>query len=134
VRESAARLGSPCENDAEEATRIRMSVHGEYSRALRHLIERLDEQASTAAARHRKALDGARPTPERDLSTAARTALAVLARVEAELVSSASATHGGPEDAGKKSADEPASDVLRDACHHLRAHCRAILGAAASGL
>lgn len=111
-----------------------MSVHGEYSRALRHVIERLDEQASTTAARHREALDGARPTPERDLSTAARAALAVLARVEAELVSSVSAATGRPEDDGRGSADRPTSDDLRDACHHLRAHCRAILGAAASGL
>lgn len=100
----------------EEARRVVMSVHGEYSRALRHVLERLDEQDPERARRHREALEAAHPTPARDLSTAARAALAALAQLESD------------------PAFATPVDGLRDSCHHLRAHCRAILGAAASDL
>ncbi len=93
-----------------------MSVHGEYLRSLRILEVRLAEAGDAFAAPWLEALANARVDGQRDLSTAARAALALLDRLEAEAV--------GP-DAERRSA-------LRDACHHLRAHCRAILGLAAA--
>jgi len=101
-----------------------MSVHGEYARALRGVGERLAECEELVGDDWGDALDAARLTPQRDLSNAARAALALLQRVEAELESA---------DAGRGSAVPPAIrrarlESLRDACHHLRAHCRAILG------
>lgn len=111
-----------------------MSVHGEYSRALRQLRECLEERDAGLATRHRDALDAAQATPARDLSTAARAALAVLARLETDPAladpSSSPCTQNEGED---RIEHRPATDALRDACHHLRAHCRAILGSAETG-
>jgi uncharacterized membrane protein YccC len=109
-----------------------MSVHGEYSRALRQLRERLDERGAALAERHREALDAAQVTPARDLSTAARAALAVLARLEGDPALTAPDAPLRPtRETEGPVGGRPATDGLRDACHHLRAHCRAILGPAA---
>lgn len=91
-----------------------MSVHGEYARALAGIVEALAASARPDRAGWIDALDAAHATETRDLSTAARAARAILDRLEAD--------RGG---SGPESSLEPA---LRDACHHLRAHCHAILG------
>lgn len=87
-----------------------MSVHGEYGRALAGVMERLGDGPPRLRETFRSALDAARVTAERDLSTAARTALAVLDELEQAL-------------------DAPEPELrLREACDHLRAHVEAILG------
>ncbi|MFO0688872.1 MAG: hypothetical protein U0900_09200 [Myxococcota bacterium] len=91
-----------------------MSVHGEYARALDGLIEALAASTRPDRAGWIEALEAARATQTRDLSTAARAAGTILDRLEADL------DGGAP-----KRADDP---NVRDACHHLRAHCHAILG------
>lgn len=90
-----------------------MSVHGEYARALASLLARLAESEHPERAAWLRDLDGAHATAARDLSTAARCARAVLDRIE------------GGDGVDALAADD---DRLRDACHHLRAHCQAILG------
>lgn len=90
-----------------------MSVHGEYARALAALIARLAESEHPDRADWLRALDGAHATTARSLSTAARRAREVLDRIEGGSGIDAIAGNDGE---------------LRDACHHLRAHCHAILG------
>lgn len=101
-----------------------MSVHGEYGRALRGVLEQLDECNGLVARDGRNSLDAAHTSPVQDLSTAARRALAGLDRVEADLTDAA----GRVEAARHAGADRLRLERLRDACHHLRAHCHAILG------
>lgn len=87
-----------------------MSVHGEYARALANLLDRLAGSALPGRDAWLRALDGAHATEARDLSTAARCARTVLDEIGTAL-------------------EDPGADGgLRDACHHLRAHCHAILG------
>lgn len=102
-----------------------MSVHGEYQRTLRVVQVRLSEAGDAVGACWLEAFSRAQVDATRDLSTTARTVLELVVRLEAEL-----APGGDP--------DRPVNDrtaatterlaPLRDACHHLRAHCRAILG------
>ena len=101
-----------------------MSVHGEYSRALRSVLERLEECEGLVGREWRDTLDGAQLRPELDLSSAARVAIAGVAGLEAEL------SHAGAavEVAAISAADRARLQPLRDACHHLHAHCHAILG------
>ena len=101
-----------------------MSVHGEYSRALRSVLERLEECEGLVERGWRDTLDGAQLRPDLDLSTAARAAIAVVIRLEAELSHAGSAAEG----AAISAADRARLQPLRDACHHLHAHCHAILG------
>lgn len=98
-----------------------MSVHGEYARALGGVRECLAALRTDAAQRAAwlGALEGAAVTPARDLSTAARGALAALAGIEAGL--SARGAAADPEPSWGAAA-------LLEACRHLRAHCHAILG------
>jgi hypothetical protein len=102
-----------------------MSVHGEYARALNSVLEGLSGWEDRAQAAWSQAFLEARVTEERDLSTAARTALSVLDRFEAALrAPTADARADGIPDRMGLSASSP----LRDACHRLRAHCHAIVG------
>lgn len=101
-----------------------MSVHGEYSRALRNVLERLEESETLVGREWQDILDAAQLRSDGDLSTAARAALAVMARLEAELARAGSA--GGV--AANSKLGGARLEPLRDACHHLRAHCHAILG------
>ena len=101
-----------------------MSVHGEYGRALRKVLERLDECEGLVEREWRDTLDAAQMRPGLDLSTAARAALAAVVRLDADLAPSGSAGAG----AAIPAADRARIQPLRDACHHLRAHCHAILG------
>ena len=103
-----------------------MSVHGEYSRALRSVLERLEECEGLVGRGWRDTLDGAQLRPDLDLSTAARTAIAAVTGLEAELSDAAAAV----EVSAIYSADRARIQPLRDACHHLLAHCHAILGGA----
>lgn len=91
-----------------------MSVHGEYARALASVLETLAESACRGHEEMLAALGAAAATETRDLSTAARTARAILGRIEAVL--------------DEAEPDSTAAARLRDACHHLQAHCHAILG------
>lgn len=93
-----------------------MSVHGEYARALALVLDALGQGAQQRRNWNEwiAALDAAQATQTRDLSTAALTARSILDRIEAALDS-----NGRPTDADAR---------LRDVCHHLRAHCQAILG------
>lgn len=118
-----------------------MSVHGEYARALAGVLERLADCDSRLRDAFRPALDAARVTPERDLSTAARSALAVLDRMEATLEAQASEPEGGGCPPRTTADVLPADDVeasepemrLHEACQHLRAHVTAILGTRRTG-
>jgi len=102
-----------------------VSVHGEYARALRGVRERLSEREGLVGEAWSAAFEAAEATPTRDLSAAARTALALIERLEAELAATAVAPgREAPAPAARRARLEP----LRDACHHMRAHCRAILG------
>lgn len=116
-----------------------MSVHGEYARALGGVIDALapfdaphaaretalppapgsppDLPSSDAFARtwHR-AFEAARFDETRDLSSAARAALGLLATLESGLT-----VRAAPAMAVE-------IDRLCAACQHLRAHCHAILG------
>lgn len=96
-----------------------MSVHGEYARSLAIVLELLAEGALRGREALLDALGAARATETRDLSSAARAARAVLDRIDAAL------------DDDRDTADDDAR--LRDACHHLRAHCHAILGPPTGG-
>ena len=103
-----------------------MSVHGEYQRSLRNLEVRLTEAADALALPWADAIAAARLDGARDLSSAARAALALVARLEAAL-----GPFGDDVRPMAPHASPPAAEplpALRDACHHLRAHCRAILG------
>lgn len=86
-----------------------MSVHGEYSRALEHVIACLRAVEGEAAARVRESFEGARIEGQPDLSQAARSARDAL---------------------GKLSALDLDSPRLAESAEHLQAHCRVILGAA----
>ncbi|MBK7950538.1 MAG: hypothetical protein IPK00_17715 [Deltaproteobacteria bacterium] len=96
-----------------------MSVHGEYARSLASVLELLAEGELRGRDALLDALDAARATETRELSSAARTARAVLDRIDAAL------------DEARDAADDHAR--LREACHHLRAHCHAILGPPSGG-
>ena len=101
-----------------------MSVHGEYSRALRSVLERLEECEGLVGREWRDTLDGAQLRADLDLSTAARAAIAGVTRLEAELSDAGAVV----EVAAISAADRARLQPLRDACHHLHAHCHAILG------
>lgn len=103
-----------------------MSVHQEYQRALRVVEVRLTEAGDAVAARWLAAFSGVEVDGARDLSTSARAALDLLARVEADLALDAPPNGGARVVGGPDAAQRLA--LLRDACHHLQAHCRAILG------
>jgi hypothetical protein len=101
-----------------------MSVHGEYQRALRVVQLRLAESEFLVGEGWGVKLESAQLEEGRDLSSAARTSLELLARLEAEFESQ-DALAGGA-----LAATPPLGrlELLRDACHRLRAHCHAILG------
>lgn len=109
-----------------------MSVHGEYQRVLRIVQVRIAEAGGAIAARWSEPFERARIDELRDLSTAARTAIALLAELEAELEAERGAERAkapaAPGEARDDSATTSRFAPLRDACHSLRAHCRAILG------
>jgi hypothetical protein len=109
-----------------------MSVHGEYARALRMLIVRLEEYEALAEgkAAWTARFQGAVVEESRDLSTAARTADALLDALDRELGDDPEgASVGRPDLPGARGGLGP----LRDACANLRAHCRAILGVRPGG-
>lgn len=101
-----------------------MSVHGEYQRVLRIVEVRLAEAGEAIAARWSESFDRARIGETRDLSAAAQAALALVAQLETELGLESEASDAAHDARAKTSRLAP----LRDACHSLRAHCRAILG------
>ncbi len=101
-----------------------MSVHGEYQRVLRIVQVRLTEAGEAIAARWSAPFEGAQIDETRDLSAAARSAIALVAQLEADLGLAPTA----PGDAHDGAATASRLAPLRDACHTLRAHCRAILG------
>ena len=101
-----------------------MSVHGEYQRVLRIVQVRLAEAGEAIAARWSEPFDSAAVGEARDLSAAARAALALVTQLEAELGLESDA-RGAAHDGSTTTARLA---PLRDACHSLRAHCRAILG------
>lgn len=96
-----------------------MSVHGEYARALASVIETVAESALRGREEILDALGAAKAMETRDLSTAARSARAIVDRIEAAL------------EGGATNSTDHAR--VRDACHHLRAHCHAILGPPTGG-
>lgn len=95
-----------------------MSVHGEYNRALDTVVERLRERSRRDADAWADRLAGTRcgPDAEADLSTAARTCLGLVEKLESD-----------PALAGS-SDDAVGSARWRAALEHLRAHCHVILG------
>ena len=104
--------------------RAALSVHGEYQRVLRNVQVRLEEAADAIAARWSEPFERVQIDEKRDLSTAARAAIALVAQLEADLglaPAARSDAHEGPATTSRLA-------PLRDACHSLRAHCRAILG------
>ena len=101
-----------------------MSVHGEYSRALRSVLEQLGECEALVGREWQHTLDAAQLRPDGDLSTAARAALAGVARLETDLDRAGAAV----EAAANSNLGRARLEPLRDACHNLRAHCHAILG------
>ncbi|MEZ4281699.1 MAG: hypothetical protein R3F21_19010 [Myxococcota bacterium] len=105
-----------------------MSVHGEYQRVLRIVQVRIAEAGGAIAARWSEPFERARIDELRDLSTAARTAIALVAELEAELEADLGLAPAAPGEARDDSATTSRFAPLRDACHSLRAHCRAILG------
>jgi hypothetical protein len=104
-----------------------MSVHGEYQRALRVVQLRLAESEFLMGEGWDAKLEGAQLAEGRDLSSAARTSLELLANLEAELESNGTLADGG----GASESPHGRLELLRDACHRLRAHCHAILGVGA---
>lgn len=101
-----------------------MSVHGEYQRALRVVQHRLSESEFLVGEGWGAKLERAQLEEGRDLSSAAQTSLELLAGLEAAL-----AGEGPPADGAIVSGISPGRlELLRDACHRLRAHCHAILG------
>jgi hypothetical protein len=105
-----------------------MSVHGEYQRALRVVQLRLAESEFLMGEGWAERLECAQLDEGRDLSSAARASLELLASLDARLQS---------EDAlaeGEVASRSPHGrlELLRDACHRLRAHCHAILGSSAA--
>jgi hypothetical protein len=102
-----------------------VSVHGEYHRTLRAVLFRLTEAGEAVEPSWLEAFSSAQVDDSRDLSTAARTALALVTRLEVALDRAGEAARSTREAAGSTTARMA---PLRDACHHLRAHCRAILG------
>ena len=97
-----------------------MSVHGEYARALRGVIDALAGVDAPEADWY-AAFASAEVDATRDLSTAAKAALSLLDALAQRLA-----------DPPLPAGDSVALDRLRTACEHLRAHCHAILGARAS--
>ncbi|MEZ4332715.1 MAG: hypothetical protein R3F35_13215 [Myxococcota bacterium] len=114
-----------------------MSVHGEYARSLAAVRETLAECGAPWQDAFRPALEAARATPERDLSTAARSAREALDRLQ-EALEGPSAEgaagrdrRGDPPIPSAPTDDESTTKAerrLRAACDHLRAHVDAILG------
>ena len=101
-----------------------MSVHSEYHRALRALLGRLTESEFLVGEGWVEQLEFVQAEADRDLSTAAKTTLDLIARFEADLGNARPATSNLRAARGPL----PSLELLRDACHHLRDHCRAILG------
>lgn len=99
-------------------------MHGEYQRVLRIVQVRLAEAGEAIAARWSEPFERVGLGETHDLSAAARAALALVTQLEAELGLESDA-RGAAQDA---SATTSRLAPLRDACHSLRAHCRAILG------
>lgn len=105
-----------------------MSVHGEYQRALRVVQLRIAESEFLLGAGWEAKFASAQLEEGRDLSSAARTSLELLANLEVEYESL-----GALADSGAASrAPQGRLELLRDACHRLRAHCHAILGVSAT--
>lgn len=86
-----------------------MSVHGEYSRALETLIDHVRTLSHQDAVSWLQTLESARIDDQRDLSTAARTGLGLITRMQKDPVITQ-------------------SKALREPIDHLEAHIRAILG------
>lgn len=116
-----------------------MSVHGEYARSLAAVMEKLAECGRSWRDAFWPALDAARVTPERDLSTAARSAREALDRLQDALArpSAHDVDAAGPGRSPARATppngvdDETSAEPelrLRAACDHLRAHVDAILG------
>ena len=106
-----------------------MSVHGEFHRALRNLCHRLSESEFLIGEGWLARLEGVQAEANRDLSAAARTSIALLGRLESDLADASrrlGSALAAPESL-------PSLELLRDACHHLRAHCDAILGVGPEG-
>ncbi len=105
-----------------------MSVHGEYQRALRVVQVRLTEAENLVGESWGAKLENAQLEQGRDLSAAARTSLELLSGLEAEIASKGALADGGV----ASGAPHGRLELLRDACHRLRAHCHAILGLGAT--
>jgi hypothetical protein len=101
-----------------------LSVHGEYQRVLRIVQLRLAEAGDVISERWSEPFERAQIDETRDLSTSARAAIALVAQLEADLGLAAATPGDGHEGSSTTSRLAP----LRDACHSLHAHCRAILG------
>ena len=86
-----------------------MSVHGEYSRALEALLDRIRSLDHPRSEAWREQLEAARLGAHPDLSTAARACLQTLASIDRDPI----ASH---------------LEGLRDPWERLEAHCRIILG------
>jgi len=99
-----------------------MSVHGEYGRALESLIARVRISTHPDRERWLDALEAARVGRNPDLSTAARAGRTLLREFAAGLERSSEDPSSG--------AAVPSAEAgwLLEACDHLRAHCRAVLG------
>lgn len=89
---------------------------------------RIAEAGGAIAARWSEPFEGARIDELRDLSTAARTAIALVAELEGALEADLDLAPAAPGESRHDSATTSRFAPLRDACHSLRAHCRAILG------
>ena len=105
-----------------------VSVHGEYLRALRVVQLRLAESEFLLGEGWDAKLESAQLEEGRDLSSAARASLELLASLEAELEGQSAVADGG----GASGSPLERLELLRDACHRLRAHCHAILGVGAA--
>jgi hypothetical protein len=106
-----------------------MSVHGEFHRALRTLCHRLSESEFLIGEGWLARLEAVQAEANRDLSAAARTSIALLGGLESDLGDASRRADRSP--AAPESL--PSLELLRDACHHLRAHCCAILGVGPEG-
>jgi len=95
-----------------------MSVYGEYSRALENAMTRVEGLSDVRATEWSSLLAAARVESHGDLSTAARSCLDALARLDEAWRAEPG---GAPAGAG-------AANDLRGAIDHLLAHCRAVLG------
>ena len=99
-----------------------MSVHGEYGRTLESLIARVRISTHPDRERWLGALEAARVDRNPDLSTAATACRTLLHEIAARLEQNPD----HPPDGAAITVEEAA--WLLEACEHLLAHCRAVLG------